>query len=493
MRTPFVVDVSPTSTHQNLSNCLFSHKHLSLSNTSNGSRIATMRVHPSQIVAFYHGLNASTRLSASRPIQRSLHQTSVAFRPRSRYFFTSNPNLANKDASTTLNGNDAASSTTVLSEPNSSQTQTQNNGNGSSSNKKKLKAVGVKKKLRDPLRRVASIAQRANQKPPKATKDGEGDPDQDYTYTLCAICVAEAFDMKKVVKILREQWYMIDPDGLAFDEEEVIHVRVRGGDGDFFIFETGTVVTWSLPPEMGVNLATGALLRAAENPHVNLMDRDDMTERLEYVEDDATFTSTMRGDTIVLATQKVPDVDSEPTDVGRAKIAFSSGLARSTKVAVLETLLNSYLEKTEELPEQLRRGELQVNKKAILQRTGELLGLRSQLNFFSELTDSLPDKFWDQRAELKLDSIYDQVGKALDVPSRIRVLNQRMDYAQDMLTTVREMWDSEHSSKLEKIIIWLIVIEVVFGIYEIYEGWEAKKAIESSKEKNVSSPVGTIG
>lgn len=426
-----------------------------------------MRVHPSQVVALCHGLNATARLSAARPLQRSLHQTSVAFRPRQRYFFTSNPNLAAKDGA-----DDGVPTTDVPKEPNDTQPPPQN-GSG----KKKPKAATAKKKLRDPLRRVASIAQRANQKPAKATKDGEGDPERDYTYTLCAICVAEAFDMKKVAKILREQWYMIDPDGLHFDEEEVIHVRVRGGEGDFFIFETGTLVTWSLPPEMGVNLATGALLRAAENPHVKLMDRDDMTERLDFVEDDTTFTSTMRGDTIVLATQKVPDVESEPTDVGRAKIAFSSGLARSTKVAVLETLLNSYLENTEELLEQLRRGKLQVTKQQILQRTGELLSLRSQLNFFSELTDSLPDKFWDQRAELKLDSIYDQVGKALDVPSRIRVLNQRMDYAQEIMTTVREMWDSEHSAKLEKIIIWLIVIEVVFGIYEIYEGWQAKKPV----------------
>lgn len=423
-----------------------------------------MRIPSSQVVALCHGLNATTRLCTARPIQRSLHQTSVVFRPRQRSFFTSNPDLAREG------NHDAASFSDARSETASTQTQ-QHNGGG----KKKAKSATAKKKLRDPLRRVASIAQRSDRKPAKATRNGEGDLERDYTHTLCAICVAEAFDMKTVAKILREQWYMIDPDGLDFDEDEVIHVRVRGGEGDFYIFETGTVVTWSLPPEMGVNLATGALLRAAENPHVKLMDQDDMTEQLEFLEDDTTFTNTMRGDTIVLATQKVPDVDSEPTDVGRAKIAFSSGLARSTKVAVLETLLNSYLEKTEELPEQLRRGELQVNKKAILQRTGELLSLRSQLNFFSELTDSLPDKFWDQRAELKLDSIYDQVGKALDVPSRIRVLNQRMDYAQDMLTTVREMWDSEHSSKLEKIIIWLIVIEVVFGIYEIYGGWQAKK------------------
>lgn len=435
-----------------------------------------MRVHPTQLAALcHHGLKATARPSAPRPLQRALHQSSVTFRPRQRSFFTSNPNLAAKDdAAVADDGSKQLNNTQQEPSPSPPPPQQQLSQNGSNS-KKKLKVAAAKKKLRDPLRRVASIAQRANQKPAKATKDGEGDPERDYTHTLCAICVAEAFDMKMVAKILREQWYMVDPDGLDFDEEEVIHVRVRGGQGDFFIFETGTLVTWSLPPEMGVNLATGALLRAAENPHVKMMDQDDMTERLDFVQDDSTCTSTMRGDTIVLATQKVPDVDSEPTDVGRAKIAFSSGLARSTKVAVLETLLNSYLEKTEGLLEQLRNGELQVTKQQILQRTGELLSLRSQLNFFSELTDSLPDKFWDQRAALKLDSIYDQVGKALDVPSRIRVLNQRMDYAQEILTTVREMWNSEHSAKLEKIIIWLIVIEVVFGIYEIYEGWQAKK------------------
>lgn len=435
-----------------------------------------MRVHPTQLAALcHHGLKATARPSAPRPLQRALHQPSVAFRPRQRSFFTSNSNLAAKDdAVSTDDGSKQLNDTQQELLPPPPQQQQQPPQNGSNS-KKKPNVAAAKKKLRDPLRRVASIAQRANQKPAKATKDGEGDPERDYTHTLCAICVAEAFDMKMVAKILREQWYMVDPDGLDFDEDEVIHVRVRGGQGDFFIFETGTLVTWSLPPEMGVNLATGALLRAAENPHVKMMDQDDMTERLDFVQDDSTCTSTMRGDTIVLATQKVPDVDSEPTDVGRAKIAFSSGLARSTKVAVLETLLNSYLEKTEGLLEQLRNGELQVTKQQILQRTGELLSLRSQLNFFSELTDSLPDKFWDQRAALKLDSIYDQVGKALDVPSRIRVLNQRMDYAQEILTTVREMWNSEHSAKLEKIIIWLIVIEVVFGIYEIYEGWQAKK------------------
>ncbi|PSR81469.1 hypothetical protein BD289DRAFT_343732, partial [Coniella lustricola] len=334
------------------------------------------------------------------------------------------------------------------------------------------------------LRRVASLAQRTSGKPPpRATRDGQGEPGKDYSTTICAICVAESFDMKTVVRLLQDQHYLIDPDGLDFDDEEVVHVGVRGGPGDFFIFETGTVVTWSLPPEKGIELATGLLKSAHENSHMQQMDRDEMTEKLEFETDPTTSLNSMRDDTVVLGTKRSTDetaggiattttttssAETFTTDIGRAKIAFSSGLARSTKVAVLETLLNSYLERTEELPAQLESGRLRVDMKAILQRTGELLRLRSQLNFFSELTDSLPDKFWDQRAELRLDGIYDQVGKALDVPSRIRVLNQRMDYADSMLETFREMLHSTHSSRLEWIIIVLITIEVGFELFHLW-------------------------
>lgn len=415
------------------------------------------------------------------PLQRSLlHQTSIALRPRQRSFFTSNHRLARDGSSyEPLHQAPPAAEPQQHKDP---KDHTDQSSGSSSSNKKKGKASAGnnKKKLRDPLRRVASIAQRAGRKPASATRDGEAEPGKDYRTTICAICVAESFDMKAVVRALHHKQYLIDPDGLDFDDDEVIHIRPRGpSGGDLFIFETGTVVTWSLPPERGIELATDTLLPAHENPHTALMDRDEMTERLEFEVDPSTPHNSMRGDTVVLggaarrddgaegALSSGGDRGGDPTtDEGRAKIAFSSGLARSTKVAVLETLLNSFLERTEEFPAQLKTGRLHVEKKAILRLTGELQHLRSQLNFFSELTDSLPDKFWDQRAELRLDGIYDQVGKALDVGSRIRVLNQRMDYAADMLGTVREMLDQEHGSRLEWIIIWLISVEVAFHLID---------------------------
>lgn len=152
-------------------------------------------------------------------------------------------------------------------------------------------------------------------------------------------------------------------------------------------------------------------------------------------------------------------------DVTLAKIAFSSGLARSTKLAVLETMLNKYISSTRSIPAVLSRGaRLPFTRSFILQKTGELLELRAQLNHYSELTDSLPDLFWDSRHDLGLEGYYDQVGKALDVGIRIKTLNEKMDYAQEIATILRETMSHKHSSFLEWIIIALITVEVVFAL-----------------------------
>lgn len=425
---------------------------------------------------FHHATTATAAAAAAAAALRlGPHQR--AFLSSSVRLYRDTSSSSNELASSSSSPLGESKSEHAQTQPQPQQHQQQQYGNHKKRSKPSTNGSGssgsaTKKKLRDPLRRVASLAQRSSGKPPSATRDGQGEPGKDYSSTICAICVAESFNMKTVARLLQDQHYLIDPDGLDFDNEEVVHVGVRGGPGDFFIFETGTVVTWSLPPEKGIELATGLLTSAHENSHMQQMDRDEMTEKLEFETDPTTSLNSMRGDTVVLGTKRNDegpgDLHAFTTDIGRAKIAFSSGLARSTKVAVLETLLNSYLERTEELPAQLESGRLRVDMKAILQRTGELLRLRSQLNFFSELTDSLPDKFWDQRAELKLDGIYDQVGKALDVPSRIRVLNQRMDYADSMLETFREMLHSTHSARLEWIIIVLITIEVGFELFHLW-------------------------
>jgi uncharacterized Rmd1/YagE family protein len=173
---------------------------------------------------------------------------------------------------------------------------------------------------------------------------------------------------------------------------------------------------------------------------------------------------------------------SPRVDTTLAKIAFSSGLARSTKLAVLETMLGKYFESTRTIPTLLSRGtKLPFNRKFMLQKTGELLELRAQLNHYSELTDSLPDLFWDSRHELGLEGYYDQVGRALDVGVRIKTLNEKMDYAQEIASILRQTMSEKHSIHLEWIIIILIAVEVGFELRREFK--ERRERLAKKKEE----------
>jgi uncharacterized Rmd1/YagE family protein len=302
-----------------------------------------------------------------------------------------------------------------------------------------------------------------------------GTAGSDGSTTIRAICVAESFDMDKVVDVLQVHGFLLDPDETGFEAHEVVHAR-GVSHGDIFVFPSGTVVTWSLPPDVAATLATKHLLPAAGGPHVSRREVED----LEYVVDPEREQSTMKGDVVVLAAQR-EGTTGDRLDTTLAKIAFSSGLARSTKLAVLESSLTAYFESTRRIPALLSRGRrFSLRRSFILQKTGELLSLRAQLNHYSELTDSLPDIFWDSRSELGLEAYYDQVGKALDVNVRIRTLNQKMDYAQEIASVLREMSSERHNANLEWIIIVLIAVEVVFELRRVYMERHERPAQEES-------------
>lgn len=114
----------------------------------------------------------------------------------------------------------------------------------------------------------------------------------------------------------------------------------------------------------------------------------------------------------------------------------------------------------------------------ISQKTGQLLSIRAQLNLYSELTDSLPDLFWDSRHELGLEGYYDQVGKALDINIRIKILNQKMDYSQEIASVLRQHLSEAHGVRLEWIIIALIAVEVFFALQREVKEYRERYAIE---------------
>ncbi|KAI9825384.1 MAG: hypothetical protein M1819_000550 [Sarea resinae] len=439
------------------------------------------------------------------PRTRSLHASCSLSSPRKRDFFSSNINRQQQ-------------------EPSRQKQQQQESRpgprheaeTGEAQSSQRLKKPSRIPASKTSLRRVAVEAQRSRDGISSRRGVGVGGAES-RTKRVTAYCAAEQYNIPRVVSILQAKGYECDPctTGLY---PQVVHIEVplhsnenqvgtdigwTEGVGDVFIFPSGTVVAWSLPDDVALRLVTQTLLPAAENPHLDLLE----TEDLEYLEDPQRENSKMDGDTIILGTKlqtaASPPIESEDasttttfaapastdTASGRvdtvlAEIAFSSGLARSTKLAVLESLLSNYFSSTRSIPTMLSRGSrLPFTRSFILMKTGQLLSVRAQLNLYSELTDSLPDIFWDSRHELGLEGYYDQVGRALDVGVRIKVLNEKMDYAQEIASVLRERLSEKHGLVLEWMIIALITVEVGFEIMRLWK--ERKERLE--KEARATS------
>ncbi|PTU21777.1 hypothetical protein P175DRAFT_0456764 [Aspergillus ochraceoroseus IBT 24754] len=419
----------------------------------------------------------ATRL-LRQPRSQHLHASSPLSLPRRKDFFSSNAFLSQKQSAV---GDTADESQQELH--------------------KQKRRGGRSPAAPTSLRRVAVEAQRS--------KDGFISKAQlkehglYQTKAVTAYAVAEQFNIRIVRDILQEKGY--EPDPLATGlYPQVVHIQVPldsirrvsnpnttglSSDevGDIFVFPSGTVVAWALPEGFTSFLATRTLLPAAEGAHIDHLE----TEDLEYVEDTQRENSSIKGDTIILGTKPSMEL-AEPQPPGHqsvntvlTKVAFSSGLARSTKLAVLETLLSNYFESTRAIPTLLSRGSrLPFTRDFILRKTGQLLSVRAQLNLYSELTDSLPDIFWDSRHELGLEGYYEQVGRALDVGIRIKLLNEKMDYAQEIASVLRERLSETHGLRLEWIIILLIAVEVGFEVLRLWKERAQEQASAEGKASN---------
>jgi uncharacterized Rmd1/YagE family protein len=443
-----------------------------------------------------------------QPSFRTLHNSPALLQPRKREFFSSSSPLHGQKTQDTEPPIDDASTTAQPDTP----------------KRKTARSPAAKTSLR----RVAVEAQRSKDGGLLAKSNTAGDQ-APAPRLVTAYAVAEQFDLAKVVEILRSRGYEPDPLGTGL-YPQVVHIQVpvssihrsiyqsphqvtpvpsreeyehvpasESGDarqavvdvGDIFIFPSGTLVTWALPESFTSFFATRTLLPAAEQPHVNSLEMED----LDYIEDPSREQSIIRGDTIVLGTKPTTTLtiqsdESQAMDAVLTKIAFSSGFARSTKLAVLETSLSSYLTSTAQIPTLLSRGSrlpLSISRSFILRKTGQLLSLRAHLNLYSELTDSLPDLFWDSRHELGLEGYYDQVGRALDVGIRIKVLNEKMDYAQEIAAVLRERLSEKHGLFLEWTIIVLIAIEVGFEILRLWREGFWDEVLSSKKLKKHSA------
>lgn len=218
---------------------------------------------------------------------------------------------------------------------------------------------------------------------------------------------------------------------------------------DVFVLKNGVVVAWNMEEDTVVKKLL-PLLRLAELGSF----QDVETEDMDYVEEETPqdVRSGMIGDVIYIhgftAEQRLLD-----------KVAFSSGLARHTKLSALEMSSEKLIKNVEVISKSMAEGtETGLDMKAVERLTGRLLQIRGVLNLYSDITET-PDQFWSQP---ELESLYELVSRKLDVSERIEILNKKLDYVADMVSILRTHLSEKNSVRLEWMIIILITVEVVF-------------------------------
>ena len=144
-----------------------------------------------------------------------------------------------------------------------------------------------------------------------------------------------------------------------------------------------------------------------------------------------------------------------------SKIAISQALAQNVKLDQFEKELLTSIENNSSIPLQLAHtGKINLTKKEISKKIGELFLVKSKMNLHYDLLDT-PEFFWEYP---EYENQYEKLIKYLDIKSRVEVLNKKLEVIQELLHVLGDEQKHRYSSFVEWIIIILIAFEIVINI-----------------------------
>ena len=260
---------------------------------------------------------------------------------------------------------------------------------------------------------------------------------------------------------------------------------------DIFIFNNGSVVFWNIP-----QLERQKMMEDFHNFETDPFEEDDIAEEKEAM----LFGISDTGKTHFKSGEiKLnPNTHSESEDFNQQRLekyAFSNAIAASVKLGMLESKLDRIVDSIgkkqfksfkksillfflkrksgfaeinhfilfflyiEVLAEDLRNfGEIKMDEKQVLMKTGEIFSLRNEVNLSSDLLDT-PDFYWDRD---DLERLYLDTCSNLKIKKRTSVMNERLNNCIELMSMVTDFLNHKHSSRLEWYIIILIMIEIGF-------------------------------
>eukprot|EP01124_Arcella_intermedia_P023310 TRINITY_DN3682_c0_g3_i1.p1 TRINITY_DN3682_c0_g3~~TRINITY_DN3682_c0_g3_i1.p1 ORF type:complete len:405 (+),score=72.99 TRINITY_DN3682_c0_g3_i1:97-1215(+) len=244
---------------------------------------------------------------------------------------------------------------------------------------------------------------------------------------------------------------------------EVLHFKTMdktrsSEDGNVFIFPYGVVVFWNLSVDEELDMV------AEMKPFYEEPLETPESDHFEYYYWDKP--PKVKNDEFFLCQD---DRDNDE----KVKVAISHGIAQSIKLSVFEEEIDYLIEETRQYPEELAsKGEISLTRVEIFKKMGDLWLQKNEVNLHSDILDT-PEFFFENPPLLPL---FEATIDYLDLEQRVSVLNSRLDVVGDMFNLLNEEVHSQHGTRLEWILIWVIIASVLLellnltleGYYDIF-------------------------
>jgi uncharacterized Rmd1/YagE family protein len=184
-----------------------------------------------------------------------------------------------------------------------------------------------------------------------------------------------------------------------------------------------------------------------------------LVEQEEGLTVDDRFVQQLKYDHFVL-----PVKPGDFTTAAVPMLCISHALAQSAKIDFLEVKVATLTQACRPLPTELKeQGKVTIQERSLLQLRGEVLSYRLMLKSGSDLLDE-PELFW-QNPFLK--PFFEVTRNAFQITERAQALDSKLDANNEILSMVGDQFNQMHGARLEWIVIWLVLVEVIIGVLEL--------------------------
>lgn len=292
------------------------------------------------------------------------------------------------------------------------------------------------------------------------------------------LCIADEFNLHRMKEYYDRQKLKTS---LEFDVLSVHKPAVDGNakrDKDafsIFLFKYGSVVFWGTPVSFKQVIEPDFLLAPRPNSEIaHAMEGRYPVELVatnfpvyctyEIVYEEASEQSEVSKQHFERTLKEMDHFQLPSRNSDELKLCISHALAQSAKIEYMELKIQELTQKCKPLPRELKdKGSVTIAERSLLQLRGEVLYYRLMLKSGSDLLDE-PELFWEHE---QLKPYFYVTKEFFDINARVRVLDAKLDASNEILGMLSDQFSQRHSSRLEWIVIWLVLVEVIIGALEL--------------------------